>query len=100
MFADLLGKEEHPIVLAGDFNCTNRSPYASALRNIDLRDVHTQAGFGRGATWPVSGFFRRLPGLRLDHIFLSDALTCTESRTGTGTGSDHRPVVARIAFKE
>ena len=41
---------------------------------------------------------RWFPGIRLDHIFLSKELTSTQSRTGTGAGSDHRPVIAETGF--
>jgi len=50
-------------------------------------------------TWSVISFYRWLPGLRLDRIFLGPELTACESRTGEGWGSDHRPVIARIGFK-
>jgi len=101
-FADLLDKlagERLPVILAGDFNFTETSPNAASLRGIGLRDAHDLGGWGRGTTWPVNSFFRWIPSLRLDHIYLSDELTCSRCRTGVGTGSDHRPVVAEIGFR-
>ena len=101
-FADLrdrLKHEELPIVLCGDFNFTNASAFADELTRLGLIDAHRISGRGRGTTWPRLGPLRWLPGIRLDHIFISKELTSTHSRTGTGQGSDHRPVVAEIGFR-
>jgi len=97
---DVLSAEKLPFVLAGDFNFTERSPNASALRRLGLLDTHRLAGWGRGTTWPVSSFFRWIPSIRLDHIYLGGGLTCAMHRTGVGRGSDHRPVIAEIGFAQ
>ncbi len=100
-FADLLEqlrREKLPIILCGDFNFTNASAFADELARLGLIDTHRISGRGRGTTWPVLTFFRYIPGLRIDHVFLSRELTSTSSRTGVGRGSDHRPVVAEIGF--
>lgn len=102
-FADLLDRlkrERLPIILCGDFNFTAASPFADELRRLGLIDTHRLGGRGRGTTWPALGFFRWLPGLRLDHIFLSRELTSPRSQTGLGQGSDHRPVLAEIGFRD
>lgn len=98
-FADLLTLLEHeplPCILAGDFNFTEASPNAARLRELGLRDAQDVAGWGRGATWPQNGFFRWIPGIRLDHIYVSHSIRCLTCRPGTGTGSDHRPVITRM----
>ncbi len=95
-----LDAEPLPMILSGDFNFTDRSENAALLRAAGLTDTHRTAGWGRGSTWPVNGILRYLPGLRLDHIYLSDSLTCAHSRTGEGIGSDHRPIVAKIGLAE
>jgi endonuclease/exonuclease/phosphatase (EEP) superfamily protein YafD len=100
-FGDLirvLQDETLPIVLCGDLNFTNESAFADELRKLGLIDVHALSGYGRGATWPVLGFFRRLPRIRLDHIYVSRELTAPRSWTGVGEGSDHRPVVAELGL--
>ena len=91
-----LRAEELPVVLCGDFNFTSRSALAAALADLGLTDVHDISGFGRGTTWSVLGRMRYLPGIRIDHIYVSPELTSLTSRTGVGQGSDHRPVVAEI----
>ncbi|MCG8408244.1 MAG: endonuclease/exonuclease/phosphatase family protein [Phycisphaerales bacterium] len=100
-FADLverLSREELPVILAGDFNFTERTPQASDLRKLGAVDAQEVGGWGRGTTWPVSHFFRWIPSIRLDHIYLTDGLTCSECQTGQGKGSDHRPVIAKVGF--
>lgn len=95
---DILSKEKLPVIIAGDFNFTERSPQAAALRKTGVLDAQDVGGWGRGATWPVSGFFRWVPSIRLDHVYLAGGLTCADCRTGVGQGSDHRPVVAEVGF--
>ena len=102
-FADLLevlSAEPLPVVLAGDFNFTGRSRQAAALKRSGFIDAHTVGGWGRGATWPANGFFRWIPGIRLDQLHMSRNLTCVSCRTGVGAGSDHRPVIAKIGFRQ
>lgn len=101
-FADLidwLADEPLPIIMAGDFNFTEASPNAASLKRLGLADAHDLAGFGRGTTWPNMSFFRWIPTIRLDHIYLSGELTASTCRTGHGAGSDHRPVVAEVGFE-
>lgn len=100
-FGDLLkhiAAEEIPVILAGDFNFDERSAQAAALHDRGVREAHDLGGWGRGTTWPVLGVLRWLPGLRIDHIYLTGDLTCTDCQTGEGQGSDHRPVTAKIGF--
>lgn len=97
--ADLLKREKLPVVVSGDFNFTERTPHFGLLADIGLAETHQLAGRGRGSTWPTLLFFRYAPGLRLDRILLSSQLTAVESRTGVGTGSDHRPVIARVGLR-
>ena len=100
-FADLLAmlsQENLPYVVAGDWNLTGDTPQHRDLKRIGARDAHDLAGRGRGATWPVNSFFRYLPGLRLDHVYVGPGLTAVKCETGTGLGSDHRPVIADVTF--
>jgi endonuclease/exonuclease/phosphatase (EEP) superfamily protein YafD len=100
-FADLLDrlpKEPLPVIMGGDFNFTETTPHAAALGHIRMLEAFDLGGWGRGATWPVNSFFRWVPGIRLDHLYLRGNLTCSHCRTGIGRGSDHRPLIAKIGF--
>jgi len=94
----MLSTETRPIILAGDFNFTGRDPHAAVIAATGMKECYRQAGWGRCATWPVNSVLRWLPGLRLDHIYVGNGLGCAQYRTGTGCGSDHRPVLAEIGF--
>ncbi len=97
---ELLAAERKPVILAGDFNFTESTANAAALRAAGLRNTHDLAGAGRGSTWRhrALGFAHRLPGLRIDHVFIGPQLTCTNSRVLDMPGSDHRPIIADIAM--
>jgi endonuclease/exonuclease/phosphatase (EEP) superfamily protein YafD len=98
---DALKREEHPYIVSGDFNFPDLSPQQSALKRNGAREAHQIVGYGRGATWPVNSVFRYIvPGLRIDHVFLSRQLTATSCKTGEGRGSDHRPVIVDVAFRK
>ena len=97
---NMLESESLPVLVAGDFNFTERSPHAHAIERMGFRDTHDLAGWGRCATWPVNSILRWVPGLRLDHLYLSEKLVCGQSQTGTGQGSDHRPVVAEVGWRQ
>ena len=97
---ELLATETKPVILAGDFNFTSSTANAAALRARGMRDTHDLAGQGRGSTWrfrklPLA---YRLPGFRIDHIFVGPELTCTNARVLDIAGSDHRPILADIAL--
>jgi endonuclease/exonuclease/phosphatase (EEP) superfamily protein YafD len=96
--ADRLAREELPTIVAGDFNATPTSPTMYTMKKLDYADAWELAGWGLGASWPDRPFVRHLPGIRIDHIYLSGELTSTECVVGTGAGSDHRPVIAAIGF--
>ncbi|MCK4658700.1 MAG: endonuclease/exonuclease/phosphatase family protein [Phycisphaerae bacterium] len=95
---DMAVLDTNPVVMVGDFNFTGNSRFAAEVDRVGLRSCHELAGWGRGATWPVNGLRRHVPGLRIDHIYMSRELTCPWTRTGEGEGSDHRPIIAIIGF--
>jgi endonuclease/exonuclease/phosphatase (EEP) superfamily protein YafD len=91
--------ETIPTILAGDFNFTETTANAAAFRGAGLRSTHDLAGLGRGSTRPVLPRWRaRLPGVRIDHIFLTPQLTCTRDAVGEFDGSDHLPIYADVAI--
>lgn len=91
--------EPLPAILCGDFNFTNDSAAADALGGLGFVDVNRVRGAGPQFTW--QSMSRRtwwLPRLRLDHMFLSPALTCRTPEVGQAVGSDHRAVVAEVGW--
>ena len=80
-------------IIAGDFNSTPDSRLAAGMRAVS-DDAWEIAGAGFGATWP-NGVFP-VPPIRLDHVFLSPDLAVSHVTLGTGTGSDHLPIIADI----
>lgn len=79
-------------VIVGDLNLTETTPQHARLAAIGLRDAWDLRGRGRGATWPNNSFLRYLPGLRLDHVYVSDEISVRSVKIGRGNGSDHQPV--------
>jgi endonuclease/exonuclease/phosphatase (EEP) superfamily protein YafD len=65
-----------------------------------MRSAHELVGFGLSNTWGPRWYpsLNWLPGVRIDHIWLSSELTATSSAVGLDTGSDHRPVIADIGI--
>lgn len=79
------------VVIAGDTNL----PGLSWILGEHLgryRDGFRQAGAGFGYTFPA-----RRPWMRLDRILTNDRLRAVEFRTGPGTRSDHRSVLAALS---
>lgn len=86
-----------PVIVIGDFNITDQhSLYASLTRR--LHDAHRESGWGIGFTFshrPDVG----LALWRIDYVFYSPEMVALSTRVGDYAGSDHRPVIARLAFR-
>jgi len=93
-----LAAEDAPTAAIGDFNFVDHGPVGRALHDLEFFDAHGIAGSGRGATWPVHAWLHRLPGIRIDHIYVGAGLTSTEAWVGARTGSDHRPIGGTITL--
>lgn len=92
--------EAIPVIVTGDFNFNEYSAQHQRLTGMGLQEVQEACGRGRGSTWPVKSLFRYVPGIRLDRIYFTSEFRCMEARTGTGEGSDHRPVVAALVLED
>ena len=99
-FSEIARAEKRPTIIAGDCNFPQLSPNAAAFRRVGLRSSHELIGYGLGNTWGPRWWpmLNQMPGVRIDHIWLSPALTATSHTVGPDTGSDHRPVIADIGF--
>lgn len=79
-----------PVILGGDFNAP-ASDVVHRQLNHDFLDAFTEAGTGWGNT-----FHRRLPILRIDHIYATRHFTPIRCRAVETRHSDHRFVVADL----
>jgi endonuclease/exonuclease/phosphatase (EEP) superfamily protein YafD len=95
-----LRSERDPVILAGDLNFSERTPNAGALEAAGLHSAHAQAGGGGLAiTRPWKPRWARwIPGVRIDHVFLSNRLICTSFAIGADVHSDHFPIVTELGF--
>ena len=87
-----------PLVLAGDLNAPDSSAVVRSLLALGLRDAFASAGRGYGYTY---GHTLR-PGfsfLRIDHILVSPDFAVRDSSVGGDDASDHRPVIADLAWR-
>lgn len=90
MAAKIMG----PYIVLGDFNLVPwDSEFSRFLQNGNLSSVRN----GFQATYPMD---LGIPLIPIDHICFSDHFTATECRTVVIPGSDHKGMVASLAFKD
>jgi vancomycin resistance protein VanJ len=92
-----------PAILLGDLNFPMRSSGYLALERLGLGDAYRSAGRGwsLGATWPegVERLGIRLqPFIRLDYVWHSEHWTALDAYVGQPFASDHRPMIATLAW--
>jgi endonuclease/exonuclease/phosphatase (EEP) superfamily protein YafD len=97
---EMLDKVEGPVIVAGDFNMTERSA-DYLLMASRLRDSYKAVGRGLGHTFPAWGKSCRLfptpwPMLRLDYVWHSDHFSAAWARKGDAGKSDHHPIVVGL----
>ena len=90
--SDLLDLDPPPDIVMGDFNTPPGSAWFNALREHHNL-AFEEAGSGFLCTWP-----NPVPILGLDHIWLRKPGEVGSCRILTQPTSDHRPVMADIAF--
>ena len=84
-----------PVIVAGDFNAVPWSwHFKSMLKTTEL--LSARDGFGLKPTWPGSFFPLWIP---IDHILYNNKLVLVEFDTGNHTGSDHKPIWAKLSFR-
>jgi len=99
VMAHEVSKEPLPVIVAGDFNATRWSHGMKPLWEAHLED--SSLGHGAGSTWMRGSFLLAVP---IDHVLFRDAkdkpglANCRKRWIGPDLGSDHRAVVAEIAW--
>lgn len=99
IIAEEVAKVRSPVIVAGDLNATRWSHSMKPLWSAGLND--SSLGYGAGGTWMRGNPVVAVP---IDHLLFRDALdrpgiaNCRRRWIGPDLGSDHRPVVADIAW--
>ena len=108
-----LAGESPPTILLGDFNLADWWGEYAYIRASGLQDAFATTGKKPGYTLPRRiGPWRRfkminrmlswlplIPVLRVDYIWHTKDLHSLEAWVGEDTGSDHLPVMARLALE-
>lgn len=91
---DIVSRIDGAVILSGDFNL---SVWCRRYRMFEERTGlrNTRRGFGIVPTWPTFMPFAMIP---IDHVLVSDGIGVIETRTGKRIGSDHLPLVIRVAI--
>lgn len=97
-----LEEEPLPFIAAGDFNMADTSPIYAELAARWV-DAYATVQAGLGPTWP-GGASEELPDVlpplvRLDYVWLGDALEPLQAEVGPHLGSDHLPVLITFRFR-
>lgn len=82
----------YPVVVCGDFNDTPMS-YTYHQFYKKMTDGFREASWGIGAT-----YIGRIPAGRIDYIFHTDELYCSDFNVHRVRYSDHRPITCHINF--
>jgi endonuclease/exonuclease/phosphatase (EEP) superfamily protein YafD len=93
-------QRKRPLLLAGDFNLTDRQPAYGLLRR-SLGDAFRSGGWGLGLTFPNArslGPLPLLPVIRIDYVFFSPEWSVGGAWNGERSVSDHRYLVADLAL--
>lgn len=100
-----------PSVVLGDFNILDRQRDYRLLTDAGLVDAYASGGHGRGGTLPTRlakwadgrnpiGRLPLIPVFRVDYVWHTHHLRTLRAWRGGDAGSDHRPVLACLAFNQ
>lgn len=92
ILAQHIAESPHPSILCGDMNDVPNS-YAHASLNEVLDDSFERRHFGLGSTYAGN-----LPFLRIDYIFVPEAMQVYQHEVLHEGPSDHYPLRAMLAF--
>ncbi len=95
-----MASDGSPTIMLGDFNSTDQTPYYHIIASAGLTDVHREAGWGLGSTFPAyNSYWPFVPPLfRIDFIFVSGQFAVQRTWTGPDGGSDHLPLSADLVW--
>ncbi|TET49721.1 MAG: hypothetical protein E3J64_09250 [Anaerolineales bacterium] len=94
----LLEEIEGPLVVLGDFNLSDQHELYAPLTD-SLVDSYRESGWGMGFTFsPFGG--PGLPMWRIDYVLHSRDLVSLSATVGDYGASDHRPLIATLAFRQ
>lgn len=87
-----------PLILAGDLNISDQHDWHKRVSER-FGDAHREAGWGMGFTrTPLLG--SDFPMWRIDFVFYTSEIVALSTTLGEFGGSDHRPLMAELAFRE
>jgi endonuclease/exonuclease/phosphatase (EEP) superfamily protein YafD len=89
-----IANSPYPVLVCGDLNDIPQSYSYHRMASL-LDDAFKTGGRGLGITYAG-----RIPSLRIDYIFTDQRFQTIRCRRGQVGFSDHRPVIAHIAFGE
>jgi len=89
--------QNKPCVIVGDLNTTPWS-YVFDLVQSPGNLLNSQQGYGIAPTFPSGG--RAWPVIPIDHLLHSDDLVTIDRRVGPHVGSDHRPLLVELNWRE
>ncbi|MGH3440934.1 MAG: endonuclease/exonuclease/phosphatase family protein [Nitriliruptorales bacterium] len=87
--------DDAPAVVGGDFNSDRRADPYRMLAGAGFRDPQLEAGSGPGFTWPATG----VGAVRIDWVLVR-GLAPAAAWVDPPRASDHRPVVADLAWED
>ena len=86
------------LLLVGDFNSTWGNKGFRSILDEGMTDGAAARGQALDMTW--SQLYHPLPPfVRIDHVLTGPGVAVTKIRTDAGVGSDHRDVMATVAFQ-
>jgi endonuclease/exonuclease/phosphatase (EEP) superfamily protein YafD len=91
-------RAEGPILVVGDLNFTDQEEEYKLLTRT-LKDSHRECGWGMGfsyARFPSTG----IALWRIDYILHSEEFVSLHTELGEFAGSDHRPLIAVLGWRE
>jgi endonuclease/exonuclease/phosphatase (EEP) superfamily protein YafD len=92
--AEWVRAADGPTIVTGDFNTTQFShAWRTLVRETGLRD--STRGFGLQPSFPMNG--NPLVRVQIDHLLHSDDFVTVDRTLGPRLGSDHAPLIVRLA---